>query len=283
MKNHLIKKRIVIGYLGYNSVLARSFKNFYSKKFLFKHYTDDITNLRKIDLWLTKNNDINILINFAAITSQKKCERFKKKAKAVNFTGVVNLLKYLNKIKKHNISYFLSLSTSHVFKRTNLILKENSEKKPINYYGKSKLALEKYIIKNQNKFMFNVGIARVFNYYNKNLKKGFFVNDVIEKLKTNKKKISFYNINTYRDFISIKDINKAIFLMITLKLKNDYNICSGIKIFLPDIVSYLNKKYKKKILIINNKKNNSIVGSNFKLKKKGWKIIQKSFFNELPK
>ena len=36
-----------------------------------------------------KNTDINILINFAAMTSPKKCEKFKK-AKAVNYSSVVN-------------------------------------------------------------------------------------------------------------------------------------------------------------------------------------------------
>jgi hypothetical protein len=81
----------------------------------------------------------------------------------------------------------------------------------------------------------------------------------------------------------MKDINTALFQMINLKLKNDYNICSGKKIFLPDIIHHLNKKYKKNILILKSKKNNSLVGSNTKLKKKGWKIINKSFFNELTK
>ena len=40
---------------------------------------------------------------------------------------------------------------------------------------------------------------------------------------------------------------------------------------------------KKNILILKSKKNNSLVGSNTKLKKKGWKITNKSFFNELTK
>ena len=283
MKNHLIKKKTVIGYLGSNSVLAQSFKQIYSKKFFFRCYAGDITNLKKINSWLKDNNDINVLINFAAITSPNKCEMYKKRAKKVNYGSVVNLLNILNKKNDKNFYYFLSLSSSHVFKKSNFKLKENSEKKPTNYYGKTKLALEKYILKNQNKFKFNIGIARIFNYYNKGNKKGFFVNDVIEKLKKNKNDISFYNINSFRDFISINDINTALFKMINLKLKNDYNICSGKKIYLPNIIHHLNKKFKKKIYIFNNKNNNNLIGSNLKLKSKGWKITQKDFFNELPK
>ena len=57
--------------------------------------------------------------------------------------------------------------------------------------------------------------------------------------------IKFDNVNSYRDFISMRDINTALFKMINLKLINDYNICSGEKIYLPDIINHLNNKYKK--------------------------------------
>ena len=284
MKNHLIKKKIVIGYLGSNSVLAQSFKKTYFKQFSFKSYTGDITNIKRFNLWIKKNTDINILINFAAMTSPKKCEKFKKKAKAVNYSSVVRLLNFMNNDKKcNNFYYFLSISTSHVFKKSNLKIKENSEKKPSNYYGKSKLALENYILNNQKKFKFGVGIARIFNYYNRGLKKGFFINDVIKKLKKNKNKEKFYNINSYRDFVSMEDINKGLFKMINLKLKNDFNICSGQKVYLPSIIYFLNKKFKKKIIIVNNKINYNLLGSNSKLKSKGWSLTQKNFFNELRK
>jgi nucleoside-diphosphate-sugar epimerase len=181
----------------------------------------------------------------------------------------------------NNFNYFLSLSTSHVFKKSRFKLKENSIKNPTNYYGLSKLALEDYILKNQKKFKFKLGIARIFNYYNKGTKKGFFVNDIIKKLKVKKTLIKFNNVNSYRDFISMKDINTALFMMINLKLINDYNVCTGKKILLSDIINYLNKVYKKKIVILNDNQNDALIGSNSKLKKKGWKITKKSFFNEL--
>ena len=81
----------------------------------------------------------------------------------------------------------------------------------------------------------------------------------------------------------MKDINTALYQMINLKLKNDYNICSGKKIFLPDIIHHLNKKYKKNILILEKKQNDCLIGSNIKLKNKGWKITNINFFNELTK
>ena len=283
MKNHLNKQKLVVAYTGTKSVLAKSFVESYYKDFIFKSYSGDITNHIKIEGWLKKNIDINIFINFAAITSPARCEKNRKKAIDVNFKSVTRLLSLFNNIQMNNFSYFLSISTSHVFKNSHLKLKENSIKKPINYYGKSKLYLENYIQKNNTKFKFKIGVARIFNYYNEGSKKGFFINDIIEKLKEKKKIIKFNNVNSYRDFVSMKDINSALFKMINLKLINDFNICSGEKIYLPDIINYLNKRFKKNIFILKNKKNNGLIGSNSKLKKKGWKITKKSFLNELLK
>ena len=278
MKNHLNKNKLVIAYIGVKSVLAKSFVRCYCKNFIFKPYVGDITNHKKLSSWLVKNTDINIFINFAAITSTTTCEKNKKKALDVNFKSVIRLLNLLNNIKMNNFNYFLSLSTSHVFKKSSFKLTESSQKKPTNYYGISKLALEKYISKNKKKFKFRIGVARIFNYYNLGAKKGFFVNDIIKKLILKKKLITFNNVNSYRDFISMKDINTALFTMINLRLINEYNVCSGEKIYLPDIIYLFNKKFKKNISILSNRRDDCIIGSNAKLKSKGWNFTKKSFY-----
>ena len=51
----------------------------------------------------------------------------------------------------NNFSYFLSISTSHVFKKSHLKLKENSTKKPTNYYGSIKVILRKLYPKKSKK------------------------------------------------------------------------------------------------------------------------------------
>ena len=161
-------------------------------------------------------------------------------------------------------------------------LNEKSKREPSNYYGYTKKLLEDYVLKNQNKFYYNIGIARIFNFYNKLSNKNFFINDVLKKLNSNKKQIYFENINTFRDFLSMSDINSALYLMIKLQLINDFNICSGKKIKLKDIIIYLSKmKQNKKDIIFDNKSSKDLIGSNIKLKKKGWKIKYKNFFNQL--
>ncbi len=179
-----------------------------------------------------------------------------------------------------NFQYFLSLSTCHVFKKSFNKLSESSEKKPSNYYGVTKKLLEEYVLKNQNKYKFPIGIARIFNYYNKQSDKNFFINEIIDKLNSRKNIIKFKNVNTYRDYIDINDLNSALFTMIRLKLKNDYNICSGYKIMLKDIIIYLNKLYKNKQIFFDKKITKDLIGSNSKLKKKGWVIEKRYFLND---
>ena len=282
MKNHLNKK-LVVGYIGVNGVLAKSFANNYKSKFIFKAFDGDIRNYRKIYSWIIKNRDINIFINFAAITSTDKCEKFKKKALDVNYLSPVKLMNMINIIKMNNFHYFLNLSTSHVFKKSKYKLTEKSKKEPSNYYGYTKSKLEKHILDKHDMYKFKIGIARIFNYYNKGLKKGFFINDIIKKLKNKKEIISFININSYRDFISMDDINTALLKMINLQLINDYNICSGRKIYLPDVINYLNKKFKNKNIFFDNKLSQNMIGSNVKLKRKGWGIKNKNILNDFLK
>ncbi len=96
-----------------------------------------------------------------------------------------------------------------------------------------------------------------------------------------RKKIYLKNITSFRDFISIDYINTALYKMLQLNLNGDFNICSGEKISLQKIVKHLNNKMKKKILIFDNKKSDGIVGSNLKLRNKGWIFKKKNFFKEL--
>ena len=82
-----------------------------------------------------------------------------------------------------------------------------------------------------------------------------------------------------RDFIHTDDIVNALFHMIKLKLKADFNICSGKGILLRNIIVYLNKKIKKKNINFDNIKLNHLIGSNTKILNTGWKLKKKIGLN----
>ncbi|MDC2970854.1 SDR family oxidoreductase [Candidatus Pelagibacter sp.] len=271
---------MIVGIIGSKSALSKEFIKFNKKKFKIRIFKGDITNQKQIILWLNKHLNLNVIINFAAMTSKEDCQKNKKKAMNVNCKSVIQVLHILNNFKLKNFKYFLSISTSHVFEPSKHILKENSLKRPGNYYGFTKLSLEKFILKNQKKFNFRIGIARIFNFFIKSSKKNFFINDVIKKLKNKSNVLRFRNVNTYRDYISIYDVNTALYKMVKLNLQNDYNICSNKKTYLPDIIKKLNSRFKNKKILFDEGKSKNIVGSNFKLRNKGWSI-KKEFFNEI--
>ena len=74
-------------------------------------------------------------------------------------------------------------STSHVYKSYKFKISENFLKKPISYYGKTKLLAEKYIINKLGKTTTKYCIGRIFSTSNINQKKNYLVPDLIFKIK----------------------------------------------------------------------------------------------------
>lgn len=272
-------KKNLIGISAPQSELAKLFINRFKNKFIFLVYKESINDYQKFRKWLNKNKNVEIFINFAAMTNTKYCEKNKKSTLLTNYKSTIKLIKIINQNKLKNFNYFLALSSCHVFAKSSNKLLENSTKLPSNVYGHSKLLMEKWILKNSKKYHFNIGIGRIFNYYTPS-KKNFFINDVINKLKSNSSNISFIGVDTYRDYINNNDLLNAISFMIEKKLQNDFNICSGKKISLKKIIKSLNLKYKKKLIFINTKKKN-LIGDNLKIKKMGFKFNYKFNINEV--
>ncbi len=272
-------KKKIIGISGPQSELAKLFLSKYKKKFKFVTYKSNINSYADFSKWLSKNKNINSFINFAALTNTTYCENNKKLTLLTNYKSVVKLIKIISQNKLQNFHYFLTLSSCHVFAKSKKKLNEMSIKRPNNFYGYSKLVLEKWILKNSLKYNFNIGIGRIFNYYTPS-NKNFFINDVLKKLKSNKPVISFVGVDTYRDYISNKDLLNALYFMVNNKLQNDYNICSGNKISLKKIIKTANIRYKKVIKFIDTKDNN-LIGDNSKLKKMGFKFNSKFNLNKI--
>jgi len=255
------------GILG--SILKKKFK--LKKKNLF---FSNIENYNNVKNWVKKNN-FDYIIHLAAIVPTKTVNNNKKKALSVNYLGTKNLVNAINSYSKKKIWLFYS-STSHVynFKKTKII--ETDNKKPISFYGKTKLKGENYILKNQ--IMYKPCIGRIFSFTSKKQNKNFIIPSILNKLKKKSKYIVFENLNHERDFLRLDDIAFYISKLLVNKTEGIFNICSGKRINLLDILNILNKKYKRNIIIKNNTKKTSLYGSNKKINK----IIQnKKIFNYL--
>ena len=75
------------------------------------------------------------------------------------------------------------------------------------------------------------------------------------------------NLNHYRDFISMGDISKIIFILYKKKFFGIINIGTGNGIFLKDIALCIAKKYGKILEFHDNNKKTYLVANISKLKK----------------
>ena len=248
---------------GGNGLLGSQFKKKFNRKFKIISYPHRLENFKKVSTWL-KNKDFKYFIHFAAITKNQSID--KKKINLVNVKSSINLIKSLNKHKIKNFSFFLFISSSHVYGYSKKKIKENKIRLPINYYGLTKKKVEDYIFKNRQNIYFKIGIARIFNFTGPKQASGYFIPDVLLKIKNN---INLMNINAYRDFIHIDDILESIMLILKKKVQRPINISSGKKINLIRICKLINSFFFNKSIFTDLRRNGDLFGSNKRLRSLG--------------
>ena len=145
-------------------------------------------------------------------------------------------------------------------------ISENGTLSPISFYGQTKFLAEKFIKKKLHGKM-NYCVGRIFSTTNKNQKKNYLVPDLKYKIRKTKKKIKLKNLNHYRDFISMEDISKIIFVLMKKKFCGIINIGSGKKTYLKDIANIILKKYNKNADFVDAPKSTCLLSDNKKLKK----------------
>lgn len=119
--------------LGGNSTLASFFLDKYSNESeSFTKKECDITNLKNLDLILEKSKS-EYVINCAALTDMKFCEKNPVKCFEVNSLGVLNLSKLCNKYNKKLIHFSSDYAVN-----------------PVNIYGYSKYYSEKLVNLNKD-------------------------------------------------------------------------------------------------------------------------------------
>lgn len=266
----------IIGITGSTGTLGKSFIKQYKNKFIFKCYKDRIENISEFKKWIITNKNIDFFLHFAAISTISESK--KKNTLNINTKSTIVILKLINKLRLSNLKYFLFASSSHVYKPSKKKLNENAQRLPVNKYGLSKKKVEDFIFINRKKFYFKIGICRIFNFYSKNQKKGFFIYDMIEKISNSLKFAKIYKINTERDYIKAKQLSEMIYFLIKKEITQVVNLGSGKKINLINIIKMIKKKHKLKIkLLLEKTRYNGLVADINFLRKLGYKKKIQSF------
>ena len=241
-----------IKYIGIDDFRHSTTKNITNKK---KFIRSDFNNLKKINKIIDKYK-IETILHCAASSYVLEGEIKKKQYFQNNYK---NTKHFIDLCKKKLVSNFIFMSSSNVYSDSNKTYFEKSKKKPKNIYGKTKLKIEKYLLKkNFNKVI----ILRLFNIIG--LTNKFFVTNKInihhqrlitnlfnkkkDKLIIRYKRLNNRTIYPSRDFLDIKDllilikkINKNLSKM---NIKNIIlNIGSGKSININEIIYTCNKKF----------------------------------------
>ena len=244
-------KRILL--IGKRGFLGNHLNHYLRKNFQIKFISfREISNLKKTEA----NYDyiINTSINKNYIN-----KKYNKK-----FDNDLKISNYLD--PKKNI--FIFLSSRKVYKSKENI-RETDKLNPLTHYSKNKLITENFL---KNKFEKNILILRISNIigYKLNVKKKLhktFVDLFYEKAK---KGFIYDNKKRFKDFLSVQKFCEILVMIIKKDLRGTYNISIGRKIYLNQIISWLNKYNKKRFKIINfnSKKNENFYLNNNKLKSK---------------
>ena len=218
-----MRKKILI--IGKKSFVTSLLKNDLRKFFFLKII--DFENFLKIKKsHLTNfNHIINCSLNIGYVTKKYDIKN--------DFD-----LTIANKIKDYDIKY-IYFSTRKVYKPGDN-LKENSIKRPKSFYSKNKLITEKKIFSLLKK---KVLILRVSNLigYSKTSSPRKIHNTFIDQFFFNiKKGYIIDNKKNYKDFLSSNQFSKIIAMLIKKKIHGVYNVSIGRRVYLYDIVKWLN-------------------------------------------
>lgn len=247
-----MKKNLIL--VGKKSFLGSNINSYLKKK----------VNIKLISFEKFKKLKQNYLKKFnyicnCSITKNYSVKKYKKK---------YDLDYYIvKKINKLNIKYIFISSRKVYFPKANI--SENGKIKPVDIYAKNKYITEKKIQSILKKRYLILRVSNIIGKQKKNHRKvtqNFIDNYFLYKKRN---KITYYK-NFFKDFLSIKQFTSIFYKILENNLSGTFNISLGKKVYISQILYWLNKKKVNnkyiKIPLIDNK--GSFYLNNKKLKKK---------------
>ncbi len=233
-----------------------NFNNYYSKKIKKKRnsillkeknfffYKINLSKRKRIEN-IFKKNKFDIIFHLAGQPGVLYSFKNPKSYKINNLLATKHLCEVAakNKVKK-----FIFGSSSSVYgDQKKFPISENSKKKPINYYAKTKYQCEKIVKKNFSSKEFSYQIFRFFTVYGSFGRPDMFIHKLLNSIKKNKL-ISLHNHGkNYRDFTYIDDVVNVLVKSVNKNFQNDIlNICKSKPIKNNKLIKIISNLYGKK-------------------------------------
>ena len=185
--------------------------------------------------------------------------------------------KFIQKFTNLNFIYIF-LNSRKIY-LSNSKISENSKKKPLCFYSKNKLTTEKFLKKKLGSKLLSLRVSNIIGPKLKKNKRNnhkLFFDNYLKMRKQNKPIV----INDdFKDFLSIDQFSKIIQSLIKNNVSGIYNVSISEKIYLSEMLKWIDKNFYKKIVFLKESKE-SFYLSNKKLLKK---IEKKPLKSELRK
>lgn len=179
-------------------------------------------------------SDDDIVINLTGQFSGN-LENFLK----INLIGSTNLL---NIVKKKKNVKIIQISSIDVYGENPNLSKETDQPFPTSIYGTTKYLTEQLYEKFSNENNLDVTILRCSNLYGPNKKNGIIAN-LLKSTQSKTPLLLTHKGKQIRDFLFVDDASNGIILAMKHFKPGFriYNICSGVKYTINDIIKYIEK------------------------------------------
>jgi len=183
--------------------------------------------LRKVDIrdgskMLECLNDVEAVVNLAAIVGEPLCRKHPDLAKEVNEKAVYFIV---DKCKEKGVKRFIHLSTCSVYGSSESMADEDSPAIPTSLYQETKVNSETYVLKS-NTDVFHPTVLRMATLFglSPRLKNDTLVHQFVWDAIT-KKKIDVYGGNLWRPLVHVSDAADAILFCLEF---DEAKLCSRI-------------------------------------------------------
>ena len=191
---------------------------------------------------IIKKKKINAVVLMAAISDPNICY---KKRNLTNKINVLSTIKILKELIKKNI-YFIFFSSEFVFNGKKKNFSERDKTRPVNIYGKQKLIVEKFIIKNAKKY----SILRIAKTYGDDLNDDTLISSYLKNLLLGQKKFTVASDQFFSPLF-IGDLKKIIKIFMKKKINGLFNVGGPERLSrydcLYNVNKFLNEKHQNKI------------------------------------
>jgi nucleoside-diphosphate-sugar epimerase len=157
-----------------------------------------------------KNKFYDSIVILAGLVGDPITKKYPRESKRINENYIQNIINKIIEYKLCNKTVFISTCSNYGLSE-NEILDEESKLQPLSLYAKSKVKIEKYIIKNFNNKLFNPTILRFATAFGLSPRMRFdlTLNEFTKELYF-KKSLDVYDADTWRPYCHVLDFARAI-------------------------------------------------------------------------